>query len=504
VRSRVACAYDNSTSRRIYPQLSPQFGTPVTIPIAQDPQPQGSLVVDGINIYYPNDKKPFTPQVEISRHMVTAMQKGQNALLESPTGTGKTLALLSTALSWQRYMKLQAPPDMGSSGKRATVKISTIFYCSRTHSQLQQVVGEIRRLHPILTKDIRMVLLASKKKLCQNPAALHDPINSVDYACRDLTSNDMCRLLDNIGHVENGLNSRKVWDIEDALEVGSGCSGCAYFGARRILDTRPDLVLAPYNYLIDPIVRGSMKIDLREAVVVFDEGHNLQEICRSVASCELRSTKLDGAIQRLLKLSIDYSNRQAFTCLHYFLSKIGSWLQETGEQLRNSNGLHSKLWTGNEILDIFEARIGLTSENLQFYFVQYMLVTKGDQDDAAVRQPAVPAVNENNTGNGILGIDAIIVLGSLFKVLKFMSRRNREHANAYRIVLDIDADKSSPILRYSFAFHCLSGAVAFGDVTFESKSVIITSGTLSPLDSFAGNYTVIEGYKLPMGLRVDN
>jgi hypothetical protein len=98
VRSRVACAYDNSTSRGIYPQLSPQFGTPVTIPIAQDPQPQGSLVVDGINIYYPNDKKPFTPQVEISRHMVTAMQKGQNALLESPTGTGKTLALLSTAL----------------------------------------------------------------------------------------------------------------------------------------------------------------------------------------------------------------------------------------------------------------------------------------------------------------------------------------------------------------------------------------------------------------------
>jgi Fanconi anemia group J protein len=112
----------------------------------------------------------------------------------------------------------------------------------------------------------------------------------------------------------------------------------------------------------------------------------------------------------------------------------------------------------------------------------------------------VPAVNENNTGNGILGIDAIIVLGSLFKVLKFMLRRNREHASAYRIVLDIDADKSAPILRYSFAFHCLSGAVAFGDVTFESKSVIITSGTLSPLDSFAGNYTVIEAYKLPMGL----
>ena len=50
-------------------------------------------------------RKPFAPQLALMSKMLTGVQKGENCLLESPTGTGKTLALLCAALAWQKQQK---------------------------------------------------------------------------------------------------------------------------------------------------------------------------------------------------------------------------------------------------------------------------------------------------------------------------------------------------------------------------------------------------------------
>lgn len=39
--------------------------------------------------------------------MLLALKKGQNALLEAPTGCGKTLSLLCAALAWQESQRAQ-------------------------------------------------------------------------------------------------------------------------------------------------------------------------------------------------------------------------------------------------------------------------------------------------------------------------------------------------------------------------------------------------------------
>lgn len=49
---------------------------------------------------------------------------------------------------------------------------------------------------------------------------------------------------------------------------------CPYYVSRE-LETTADLVLMPYNYLLDPDIRRQMNMNLSDAVVILDEAHNV-------------------------------------------------------------------------------------------------------------------------------------------------------------------------------------------------------------------------------------
>ena len=136
--------------------------------------------IAGVPVSFPFEA--YSPQLVYMEKVVLALEQGTNALLESPTGTGKTLCLLCAALGWRREhirraqaasnsatrQQLGAPgaqqpggwaealaAQVGSgagSGSGHTGALSggadrapRIIYASRTHSQLQQVVRELRR-----------------------------------------------------------------------------------------------------------------------------------------------------------------------------------------------------------------------------------------------------------------------------------------------------------------------------------------------------------------------
>lgn len=66
--------------------------------------------------------------------------------------------------------------------------------------------------------------------------------------------------------------SLQVYDIEDLVKFGKRENACPFYISRTIFESA-ELVFCPYNYIVDPAIRSSMKIDITGAVVIFDEAH---------------------------------------------------------------------------------------------------------------------------------------------------------------------------------------------------------------------------------------
>lgn len=64
-----------------------------------------SNLIAGHAVEFP--RKPYGVQLSFCAKTLQALSSQSNALLEAPTGSGKTLSLLCSALAWQYKLKLE-------------------------------------------------------------------------------------------------------------------------------------------------------------------------------------------------------------------------------------------------------------------------------------------------------------------------------------------------------------------------------------------------------------
>ena len=264
----------------------------------------------GVQIHFPF--QPYQCQQAYMGKVLDALNAGENALLESPTGTGKTLCLLCSTLAWQqeqsRRMSDQSmgmgitvtagsmdananAPDAQQASEKPKVNKSTIIYASRTHSQLSQVVKEMRftRYRP------KHAVLGSREQMCVHPKVKTAKATSFDinHNCTKINKERKCRFRNNLeGFVVDtcggdGMNSKSegssfefgmqpVLDMEELVDLGKKRKVCPFYMTRgQVADA--EIIFVPYNYLFDKDARSSTLADVNweNAILVFDEAHNL-------------------------------------------------------------------------------------------------------------------------------------------------------------------------------------------------------------------------------------
>ncbi|KAG8766750.1 ATP-dependent DNA helicase chl1 [Ceratobasidium sp. 428] len=173
-----------------------------------------------------------------------------------------------------------------------------IYYASRTHTQLSQFLGELRKT-PYQT-DARTVPLGSRKNLCINDDVRKGKYGAdIDEACRSLATEKegkRCSHLPPIGEEAKMLDMRDhilatPKDIEDLETLGRQTSTCPYYGSRRAIK-QAELVTLPYNLLLQKRARDALGIDLTDQIVIIDEAHNLIDTILAVHTLPVSGTTL--------------------------------------------------------------------------------------------------------------------------------------------------------------------------------------------------------------------
>jgi regulator of telomere elongation helicase 1 len=54
-----------------------------------------------------------------------------------------------------------------------------------------------------------------------------------------------------------------------------------------------DILLAPYNYVISEGVQSSIKLSIKNKILIFDEGHNIENVLEDSSSLKLNKKTLD-------------------------------------------------------------------------------------------------------------------------------------------------------------------------------------------------------------------
>ncbi|XP_068934202.1 Fanconi anemia group J protein isoform X2 [Petaurus breviceps papuanus] len=402
-------------------------------------------------------------------------------------------------------------------------KTPKIFFGTRTHRQIAQITRELRRT---AYSGVRMTILSSRDHTCVHPEVIGNfNRNEKCMELMDGKNGRSCYFNHGVHKIseQHALQTFpgmcRAWDIEDLVSLGKKLKACPYYAARELM-LDADIVFCPYNYLLDSQIRESMDINLKEQIIILDEAHNIEDCARESASYSVTEIQLRFARDELdvmVSNNIRKKNHEPLRAVCYSLI---NWLQENSKHLEERYYESScKVWSGNEMISHFY-KMGITAASFPILQGHFTAVLQKEEKTMTfngkeqVREiPIVSAATQ-------------IMLKGLFMVLDYLFRQKSRFADDYKVAIQqtyswtnqIDTPDKNDFFALPknkkrskqkvavnvLNFWCLNPAVAFSDISSNVRTIVLSSGTLSPMKSFSSELGVTFAIQLEANHVIQN
>lgn len=490
------------------------------------------FMISGIPVTFPFE--PYDVQKTYMQKVIESLQNNTNALLESPTGTGKTLCLLCSSLAWLLVKKaqLQMNAQVGNFSEHSATNNSTyenlnaagkpkkgnttwgmpkIIYSSRTHSQLTQAMQELKRSS---YRHVKAAVLGSRDQMCIHPEVSKETNNmNKVHMCQLKVKSRTCHFYNNVESKKDdqAVRGADILDIEDLVSVGKKIKCCPYYLAKE-LKQEADIVFMPYNYLLDPKSRKANGVELMNNVVILDEAHNVEKMCEESASLQIRTTDVALCIDELthvmrsfgdnsdeqLELSGDAVQPKDFTAddlcvlktMMLALEKTIDEINVTSEGTTFPGGFIFELLSKAEIKDHNHMAVIALIENL----IQYLSTASISpfQRKGVGLQKMLDLLNivfSNTTHSNKERIKLC------YKVHVQTEDKKNKKTDSWGSLKVVNGKSAERVLSY----WCFSPGFGMKQLLDQHvKSIILTSGTLAPLKPLMSELGI------PIGVQLEN
>ena len=264
--------------------------------------------------YFPYEKlRPN--QEEFIRLVDDAVRKGENVVIEAPTGFGKTVSVLAGVLPYAKSLGYK------------------VLYLARTHKQMDRVIEELKAISR--KEPVRGVGLRSRKDLC-----LHQYIQTFSpdaynamIVCRNLKKLNKCPYYENVKKKKEEFEEVADYFLNNPSEPlelihhAEMLEFCPYELTRKVA-FKADVIVASYLYMISPAIRENFlryfDLDYSDLIVIFDEAHNLPDQAISALSDKLSI----HSVSRAIKEAEDYNEHEIANFLSIFMKGLENIYEE--------------------------------------------------------------------------------------------------------------------------------------------------------------------------------